>query len=65
LSHTEDPADATARLQVALDRIARLATRPAAFPGVPPAMAPAQMATVAARLDVLIAQLRAALANSP
>jgi hypothetical protein len=66
LSHTEDPADAAARLQLALDRIARLASRPAAPPGgVPPAMAPAQTAAIAARLDMLIAQLRAALANSP
>ena len=65
MSHTEEPADAAARLQVALERIARLASRPAAFQVASPAVAPAQTAAVAARLDMLIAQLRAALANSP
>jgi hypothetical protein len=63
LSHTEDPADAASRLQAALDRIARLA-RPAAVQAEAPAQA-AQTAAVAARLDALIEQLRAALANSP
>ena len=65
MSHTEDPAEAASRLQVALERIARLTSRPAAFQVSSPAVAPAQAAAVAARLDVLIAQLRAALANSP
>ena len=65
MSHTEDPAQAAARLQVALERIARLAARPVPAQPSVPAAGQAQTAAVAARLDVLIAKLRAALASSP
>jgi hypothetical protein len=55
LAENEDPADAASRLEEALERIARHAQRPHA---VPPG---ADTARIAARLDALIAQLRAAL----
>jgi hypothetical protein len=57
VAEEEDPAEAALRLEQALERIARLA-RPA------PSEVP-QAAEVAARLDALIADLRAALAAAP
>ncbi|CAH2604669.1 conserved protein of unknown function [Rhodovastum atsumiense] len=59
---SDDPADAAARLEVALERIAVLAQRPAAPPA---AGSSADVREIAQRLDVLIAKLRAALDRSP
>ena len=55
LAENEDPAEAASRLENALDRIARLMHRP------PPVPAGLDAARIAARLDALIAQIRAAL----
>jgi hypothetical protein len=51
----DDPAEATARLEAALDRIADLASRKRA---ALPAATGVETAEIAARLDQLIAQLR-------
>lgn len=70
MADTDDPADAAARLEKALERIAALAGQAA------PAEAPVQsgpvepeaavdMAAVAERLDALIARLRAVLVARP
>ncbi len=64
LADTDDPADAAARLEEALDRIAALAEQVAAQRGPNPAVA-ADPAAVAERLDMVIAKLRAALAGRP
>lgn len=55
MAENEDPAVAALRLEEALERIARHAARPL------PAAPDAETARIAARLDALIAQLRAAL----
>jgi hypothetical protein len=55
LAENEDPADAALRLEEALERIAKFTHRP------PPAPTGVDAARIAARLDALIAQLRAAL----
>ncbi len=55
MAENEDPADAAARLEQALERISVLAQRPL------PAPPTVETARIAARLDALIAQLRAAL----
>lgn len=63
----DDPEDAAARLEAALERIARLAgTRPAPADAVPESMAgPAPpVDEIAARLDALIDRLRSALGGS-
>lgn len=60
MADNEDPADAALRLEEALERIARHAHRPAPSP----AAAGTDTARIADRLDVLIAQLRAALGTS-
>ncbi len=57
LAPNDDPDNAAARLEDALERIAQLARRPE------PLAAAAENVEVAARLDRLIAQLRAALAS--
>jgi hypothetical protein len=57
LAEEDDPAVAALRLEQALERIARLS-----HPG---ASESPQTAAVAARLDALIANLRAALAGAP
>jgi hypothetical protein len=58
LSDNDDPADPASRLEDALERIAALAARrPMLAAGV-------DAADVAARLDAVIAQLRAALGES-
>jgi len=55
LADEEDPTDAAARLEAALERIAQVARRPQIAPqGI-------DTTRIAARLDALIAQLRAAL----
>jgi len=55
LAENEDPADATLRLEQALERIAQLSHRPLqAAPDI-------DTSRIAARLDALIAQIRAAL----
>jgi hypothetical protein len=64
LADTDDPADAAARLEEALDRIAALAEQVAAQRGLTPALA-VDPAAVAERLDMVIAKLRAALAGRP
>ena len=53
------PTDSAARLEAALERIARLAAKPPAPPPTPPA--PAADSALVARLDSLILQLREAL----
>jgi hypothetical protein len=55
LAENEDPADAAARLEAALERIARYAQQP------PPAGSGADTVRIATRLDALIAHIRAAL----
>jgi hypothetical protein len=55
---SDDPTEATDRLEEALERIAALASRRQQ------AAAPPATAEVAGRLDSLIAELRAALARS-
>jgi hypothetical protein len=55
LAENEDPADAASRLEEALERIAQHTQRPL------PAPSGMDTARIAARLDALIAQLRAAL----
>jgi hypothetical protein len=55
LAENEDPVDAASRLEEALERIAQHAHRP------PSAPLGTDTARIAARLDTLIAQLRAAL----
>jgi len=62
LADTDDPADAAARLEEALDRIAALAEQVASRPAPVLAVDPA---AVAERLDMLIAKLRTALAGRP
>jgi len=59
VAEQDNPAGATARLEQALERIARLAREPhhAAEPGP-------DMGQITARLDGLITELRAALAQS-
>ncbi|MBN9509015.1 MAG: hypothetical protein J0I21_07835 [Alphaproteobacteria bacterium] len=57
MAEEDDPAAAASRLEQALERIARFAR-----PGAPEAPG---TAAVAARLDALIANLRAALAGAP
>ena len=59
MSEHEDPAEAAARLAQALERIARVARAPE------PTTPPAATAEIAARLDALIAELRAALGDTP
>ena len=60
MADDDNPAGAAARLEQALDRIARLARTPQqAAPQEP------EMARIAARLDAVIAELRAALAQTP
>jgi hypothetical protein len=59
LAENEDPAEAASRLEVALDRIAQLTNRP--LPA-PPGL---DTGRIAARLDALIAQIRAALGTGP
>ena len=56
MAESDDPAEAAARLERALERIAGLARAPQ-----PPAVPPT--AEIATRLDGLIAALRAALAG--
>ena len=56
MAENEDPAEAASRLENALDRIAKLMHRPP-----PPAPPGSDTARIAARLDALIAQIRAAL----
>ncbi len=53
------PIDSAARLEAALERIARLAAKPPPPPPAPPA--PAADPVLVARLDSLILQLREAL----
>ena len=62
MSDTDDPAEAAARLEEALERIAALAEQVASRRGLAPAVDPA---AVAERLDMLIGKLRAALAGRP
>jgi hypothetical protein len=63
---TDDPDDAVVRLERALERIARVATRSTP---APPPITPTEEATIApleeiaSRLDQLIDRLRAATAN--
>ena len=59
MAENEDPADAASRLEEALERIARHTQRPL------PAPPGADTARIAARLDALIAQIRAALGAGP
>ena len=59
MADSEDPTEAALRLEAALERIARLA-RPAAGDQETADEAP-DIAPIAARLDALIVQLRAAL----
>ena len=64
MAEQDDPADALARLEAALDRIAEHAAESASITieaGVPPVED--VTADVAIRLDALILQLRAALAE--
>ena len=61
MADTDDPADAAARLEKALERIAALA----ALPVRPHPREAAEAAIVAQRLDRLIAKLRTALAGRP
>ena len=56
MADIDDPAEAAIRLEAALERIAALAARPHV-----PSGNTAEAARVAARLDSLITQLRAAL----
>jgi hypothetical protein len=63
LADTDDPAEAAARLEDALERIAALSGRVAAAGRPDPAGAEVDSAAVAERLDALIAKLRAALAG--
>ena len=74
MAESDDPAVAASRLEQALERIALLAARPvavAAHPAAPPVDAPARhlaagidTARIAVRLDLLIAQVRAALSEA-
>ena len=62
----ETPAEAAQRLEVALTRIAQAAAQRPRRPGDAPATDEAAVpAAVAARLDTIIAGLRAALAGNP
>jgi hypothetical protein len=63
LADTDDPAEAAARLEEALERIAALSER-AGRPATTTAGAVGG-AAVAERLDALIAKLRTALAHRP
>ncbi len=76
MAEDDDPAEAMARLEAALERIALVARQPAAAlhhggdsapdvdrPQV--AAADADTASLAARLDALIAQLRSAVGQQP
>ena len=61
---SDEPQDAEAaadRLEVALERIARLSSVPAALPHVAPADFDLSVPEIAERLDSLIGRLRAAL----
>jgi hypothetical protein len=60
LADHEDPAEAAARLEAALERIAQQAHKRNAYVS-PPESDVADNARIAARLDALIAQLRDAL----
>ncbi len=63
MAENEDPAEAALRLEAALERIARYAhNRDSPVPS--PESPGADTARIAARLDALIAQLRAALATA-
>ena len=69
MADSEDPAEAAVRLEEALERIAALARRP--LPAAPQtvlqpegAMPDVDAARMAARLDALISQIRAALGVS-
>jgi hypothetical protein len=55
LADEQDPTDAAARLEAALERIALMARRPPAAPQG------GDTSRIAVRLDAIIAQLRAAL----
>ncbi len=68
MADPDDPAEAAARLEQALERIASLANRAAPVASVPLTATPpngsiVDTGAVAARLDALIAQLREALAD--
>jgi hypothetical protein len=66
LTDTDDPADAAARLEEALERIATLADQVAADRARGPVPDQAvNAAVVAERLDALIARLRMALSGLP
>jgi hypothetical protein len=58
LADPDDPADAAARLEQALERIAALSLRPAPSGA---AVAPFDAAEVSARLDALILRIRTTL----
>ena len=65
--HIGDPGQEAERLEAALERIAQAATRRAAHPA-PPGSGRASdpvVAEVGARLEAIIAELRAALAGKP
>jgi len=61
LADEDDPVEAARRLETALERIARVAYTASASP---PGQMPVSV-ELSARLDALIAQLRAALAGPP
>ncbi len=66
MADSHDPADAAARLEEALERIAALAGRSvSARPPAPAEATAVNAAAVAHRLDALIATLREALARRP
>jgi hypothetical protein len=60
----EDPDVAADRLEVALERIARLAAMPPALPHPAPSESDLTVPEIAERLDSLIGRLRAALGKS-
>jgi hypothetical protein len=60
VAEQDDPADSAARLEEALERIARLARASREGAGAGDAPGP-DIAEISARLDALISQLRAAL----
>ncbi len=63
MAEPDDPAEAAARLEQALERIAALSTRPVAPPpvAVEPHEASVDVNEIAARLDALIDRIRATL----
>jgi HAMP domain-containing protein len=69
VADNDDPAEAAIRLEEALERIARLAhrleQRSPATDSAPSAIMDPDTGLIAARLDMLIAQLRAALNEAP